>query len=47
MVTTERVRNDFGRLVGSDLNLQHKATSTSWGAPAVKIRIETPAERNL
>ena len=35
-VTTERVRNDWGTLVGSDLNLQHKASSSAWGAPAVK-----------
>ncbi len=45
-VTTERVRNDWGAPVGSDLNLQHKTTSTSWGAPAVKIHLETAAERN-
>jgi hypothetical protein len=36
-VTTERVHNDWGSLVGSELNLQHKATSAAWGAPAVKL----------
>jgi hypothetical protein len=34
-VTTERVRNDWGVLVGGNFNLDHKATSASWGAPAV------------
>jgi hypothetical protein len=29
-VTTERVRNDWGKLVGSDLNLKHKETCTAW-----------------
>jgi hypothetical protein len=36
-VTTERVRNDWGGLVGSDQNLQHKASSASWGPPAEKF----------
>lgn len=36
-VTTERVRNDWGRLVGSDQNLQHKGSSASWGRPAVEV----------
>jgi hypothetical protein len=39
-VTTERVRNDWGALVGGELNLQHKKSSTAWGAPAVKVRTE-------
>jgi hypothetical protein len=39
-VTTERVRNDWGDLVGGESNLKHKATSTTWGAPAVRIRPE-------
>jgi hypothetical protein len=39
-ITTERVRGEWGAIVGSDQNLQHKATSTAWGAPAVKVRIE-------
>jgi hypothetical protein len=30
-VTTERVRNDWGGLVGSDLNLKHKQTCNTWG----------------
>jgi hypothetical protein len=30
-VTTERVRNDWGELVGSDLNLKHKRTCNTWG----------------
>ena len=29
-VTTERVRNDWGTLVGSDLNLKHKETCAAW-----------------
>lgn len=36
--TTERVRNDWGGLVGGDLNVNHKATCTTWGAPAVPVR---------
>jgi hypothetical protein len=43
-VTTERVRNDWGTLVGSDLNLKHKPTSTTWGAPAVQIQSENAAD---
>ena len=39
-LTTERVRNDWGALVGSDLNLKHKTTCFEWGAPAVKVRTE-------
>jgi hypothetical protein len=38
--TTERVRNDWGELVGSDLNRQHKESCFEWGAPAVKVRTE-------
>ena len=38
-VTTERVRNDRGALVGSDLNLKHKErTCNTWGTPAVTVR---------
>jgi hypothetical protein len=37
-VTTKRVRNDWGRFVGSDQNLQHKPSSASWGSPAVQVR---------
>jgi len=37
-VTTERVRDEWGALVGSDLNLQHKKTSAAWGPPADRIR---------
>ena len=37
-VTTERVRNDWGALVGSDLNLKHKESCDAWGALAVKVR---------
>jgi hypothetical protein len=29
-ITTERVRNDWGALVGSDVNLKHKETCTTW-----------------
>jgi hypothetical protein len=29
-VTTERVRDDSGKLVGSDLNLKHKQSCTMW-----------------
>jgi hypothetical protein len=36
-VTTERVRNDWGALVGSDSNLKHKEkTCDTWGSPAGK-----------
>jgi hypothetical protein len=45
--TTERVHGEWGALVGSNLNRQHKATSTSWGAPAVPVRPEPARERNL
>lgn len=38
--TTERVHGEWGELIGSDLNRQHKATCIEWGAPAVKIRTE-------
>lgn len=41
-VTTERIRNDSGMLIASDLHLQHKATSSDWRTPAVKIRREIP-----
>lgn len=29
-ITTERVRNDLGELIGSNLTLKHKETSSSW-----------------
>ena len=45
MVTTERVRNDWGELVGGDLNLKHKRTSTASGALASKARPEPPGKR--
>lgn len=34
-VTTERVRNDWGVLVGSNLNLKHKEACNTWGNPAL------------
>jgi integrase len=33
-ITTERVRNDWGDLVGGDSNLKHKAICTTWGTSA-------------
>jgi hypothetical protein len=30
-VTTQRVRNEWGRLVGSNVNLEHKQTCAAWG----------------
>jgi hypothetical protein len=30
-ITTERVRNDWGVILGSDLTLQHKKTCLTWG----------------
>ena len=38
-VTTERVRNDFGALVGGDRNLKHKAFCEAWVNLAVEIRV--------
>jgi len=29
-VTTERIRNDWGELVGSDLNVKHKEICVTW-----------------
>jgi hypothetical protein len=46
-ITTERVRNDWGRLVGSDLNLKYKETCKTWGSPAVEVRPEIARKRNL
>jgi hypothetical protein len=39
-MTTERVRGQWGAVVGSDANsnLQHKDSNAAWGAPAVKVR---------
>jgi hypothetical protein len=37
-VTTERVRNDYGVLVGSDLNLKHKEASAAWGVDKYRRR---------
>jgi hypothetical protein len=31
-ITTERVRNDWGGLVGSNVNLKHKESCASWAA---------------
>jgi hypothetical protein len=45
-VTTERVRNDWGNLVGGDSNLKHKATCTTWGAPAIPIQSENAPKRD-
>jgi hypothetical protein len=33
-ITTERVRNDWGDLVGSELNRQHKKSCLNWPQPA-------------
>jgi len=40
--TTERVRGQWGGLVGTDSNsnLQHKPSCAAWGAPAVKVRTQ-------
>jgi hypothetical protein len=35
-VTTERVRNDWGVLVGGNLNLKHKENCDTWGSPVLK-----------
>ena len=35
IITTERVRTDWGELVGSDRNLQHKQSSSTWGRPPI------------
>ncbi len=35
-VTTERVRNDWGVLVGGDFNLQHKKSTAAWRNRAVE-----------
>lgn len=37
-VTTERVRNDWGDLVGGNTRLQHKRNCSAWGAPPVRIK---------
>ncbi len=42
-ITTERVRNDWGGLIGGDTNLQHKRNCTAWGAPAVRIKTDNPS----
>ena len=31
-VTTQRVRNNYNMLVGSDLNIEHKKICAAWGA---------------
>jgi hypothetical protein len=36
-VTTERVRNDEGQTVGSNRNVKHKGTCTTWGHLAVRV----------
>jgi hypothetical protein len=43
-VTTERVRNQWGRLVGSDVNLKHKESCFSWGLPG---RAVAPGHEDL
>ena len=43
-ITTERVRNDWGGLVGSNLSLKHKETCDTWGNPAVEVRSEAVSE---
>jgi hypothetical protein len=40
--TTERVRNDWGDLVGGNFHLKHKPICTTWGAPAVAVKAEEP-----
>jgi hypothetical protein len=45
-VTTERVRNDWGDLVGGEFNLRHKATGTGWRASTVPVQSQT-AHRQL
>jgi hypothetical protein len=45
-ITTERVRNDWGELVGGDLRLKHKDTSPAWSRLAVKVSPEAHGERN-
>jgi hypothetical protein len=46
-ITTERVRNDWGALIGSNFNLKHKWTSTAWGAPAVNVQAEARKETRV
>jgi len=43
-ITTERVRNDWGGLVGSSFSLKHKETCGTWGNPAVEVRAEAASE---
>lgn len=45
-VTTERVRNDWGMLVGGSHNLKHKSSSADWGLTAVDVRREFAREPN-
>jgi len=45
-VTTERVRNDWGDLLGGDANLKHKSSCTTWGAPAVPIQSKNTPKRD-
>ena len=45
-VTTERVRNDWGDLVGGDSNLKHKPNCTTWGAPDTSIQSENTPKRS-
>jgi hypothetical protein len=37
-VTTERVRNDSGVLIGSDINVKHKAICSAWAYPDLDKR---------
>ena len=36
-ITTERVRNDWGALVGGDRNLKHKDTCGNWARPTTGL----------
>lgn len=45
-VTTERVRNDWGDLVGGDFNLKHKAADASWGALTIPMQSQNARKRD-
>ena len=42
--TTERVRNDWGGLVGGDTNLQHKESCKTWGQPPSGVGLSNAAK---
>jgi hypothetical protein len=44
-VTTERVHNDYGELVGSAYNLQHKRNCDTWGNVSGTLRDQDPIPR--